>query len=88
MIPTKKLSQMFPLANHLLSSESKSLSNNMVELLPGQTYSFKVMVEAPSNNDYGKWSCIEVSAVSSNCKEAATTVLSVYLALIQLKNNI
>lgn len=68
------------LATSLLEANSKNNLGKEIVVKPGQTYRFKVFVEAPSAKDYHKWSCIKVLATSQNCRQEASTILSVYLS--------
>ncbi|GHC61632.1 hypothetical protein GCM10008083_28540 [Ulvibacter litoralis] len=65
---------------NILSQESNSLAGKGISLKAGQTYKFKVFVTVPKGTKYGTWSCIEVKAKSSACKQDINgTMLRVFV---------
>lgn len=62
------------------SSASASLKPTNVTVKAGETFRFKMKINVPAGTPIERWSCIEVSAISKNCKTAiASTVLHVFV---------
>ncbi len=62
------------------NSSGKEVKPSNITIKAGETYRFKMQINVPAGTPIKRWSCIEVSAVSKNCKTAITsTVLHVFV---------
>lgn len=54
--------------------------NGEISLAPGETYDFIVKVSLPLGNQYDRWNCTEIKAISSSCPEnEGRTVVFTYV---------
>ncbi|WP_422104309.1 hypothetical protein [Winogradskyella sp.] len=69
-----------PVFIEVLSKDGRPLSGNKISIRSGESIQFKVKISTAKNTVSDRWSCIDVKAISDNCKtETSNTILKVYV---------